>query len=491
MTLTQVGGVLLIFLVCPLLGGLPLIRWITIALTGRSLEQLGTGNVSVSAAFYHGGRWVGMLAVLSEAFKGIAAVLLARWFFLPGSAWEVGALIALVMGRYWFAKGAGTTNVVWGFVVHDPIVSGLVFLIGGISFTILRDRRQAKFGVLALLTLLTALLHPYNQPLIIVTASLSLLMGWIYTKVPDDLDLNSRSAQGGSRTVFQFFQGDRSLHSLDDKLNPQKFGQKAATLAELRRVGYPVPLGWAFVPGDDPEPLLQRLSPSPQQPFVVRSSAVGEDSETASAAGQYTSILNVTSRAAMFPAINRCFASYQQPSAVQYRRDRNLPEALMAVLVQEQVQGVFSGVAFSRDPIARQGTEVLIEALPGAASQVVSGKITPETYRVAVDDGLIQTAPSTRWEVPDDLQLPVEGAGAVPSSVIQQVAYLARHLEAYYHGIPQDIEWSFDGETLWLLQSRPVTTLLPLWTRKIASEVIPGLIRPLTWSINRPLTCGV
>ena len=81
MELTQVWGALLIFLVCPLLGGLPLIAWITYALTGRKLSQLGTGNASVSAAFYHGGRFVGILAVLSEAAKGIIAVLLARAFF--------------------------------------------------------------------------------------------------------------------------------------------------------------------------------------------------------------------------------------------------------------------------------------------------------------------------------------------------------------------------------------------------------------------------
>lgn len=80
MTLTQVFGALLLFTVCPILGGLPLISWITYALTRKQLRKLGTGNVSVSAAFYHGGRWVGILAVLSEAFKGIAAVLLARYF---------------------------------------------------------------------------------------------------------------------------------------------------------------------------------------------------------------------------------------------------------------------------------------------------------------------------------------------------------------------------------------------------------------------------
>jgi pyruvate,water dikinase len=75
--------------------------------------------------------------------------------------------------------------------------------------------------------------------------------------------------------------------------------------------------------------------------------------------------------------------------------------------------------------------------------------------------------------------------------LVEQVALLARQLEDRYHGIPVDIEWSYDGQQLWLLQARPITTLQPIWTRKIAAEVIPGLIRPLTWSINRPLTCGV
>lgn len=482
----------MIFLVCPLLGGLPLIRWIAIALTDQPLDQIGTGNISVSAAFYHGGRLVGSLAVLSEALKGIAAVFLARCFFPAGSAWEIAALIGLVMGRYWFAKGAGTTNVVWGFVVHDPVVSGLVFLIGGIGFTLVRERRQAKFGILGLLMLLTALRHPQEQTLILMTAALSFLMGWIYTKIPDDLDLHSRSAKGGSRAMFQFFQGDRALHSLNDALDAKKFGPKAATLARLKRLGYPVPMGWVLLPGDDPAPLIKQFSPSTTHPVVVRSSAVGEDSETASAAGQYVSILNLTSQTAIFSAITRCFQSYHQPSAVQYRRDRQLPDGEMAVIVQHQVQGVFSGVAFSRDPVSRQGDDVVIEALPGDAEQVVSGKKTPETYRVRVDEVRLQPQiQAGDWQLPEDVTLAVAGEGDVPAAILQQVAYLTRHLEAQFHGIPQDIEWSYDGQTLWLLQARPVTTLLPIWTRKIAAEVIPGLIRPLTWSINRPLTCGV
>ena len=494
MTLTQVWGALLLFIVCPILGGLPLIAWMTYALTRRQLTALGTGNISVSAAFYHGGRVAGILAVLSEALKGIAAVLLARSFFPVEHTWELVALMALVMGRYWFGKGAGTTNVVWGYIVHDPIAACFVFLIGGISFTVLRERQQGRLSVLVIFPLMTALRHPLDHELIGAAILLSVLLGWIYTKLPDDLDLAPTAAQADTQATFKFFRSDRAIRSLNDLLEARKVGQKAATLARLKRLGYPVPMGWVLSPGDDPEPLLELLKPSPKAPLIVRSSAVGEDSETASAAGQYESIASIVRREQLLPALSRCFASYNEPGAVQYRRDRQLPDAVMSVLIQQQVRGVFSGVAFSRDPIARQGDVVAIEALPGSASQVVSGQVTPERYQVLVPaiDAPSATAPAAvDWLLPDDRALTVHGDGTVPSQLIQQVAFLARQLEAQHQSIPQDIEWSYDGKQLWLLQARPITTLLPIWTRKIAAEVIPGLIHPLTWSINRPLTCGV
>ena len=486
----QVWGAIAIFLVCPLLGGLPLIGWITAALTGRKLAQLGTGNISVSAAFYHGGKVVGILAVLSEAVKGIAAVLIARAFFPPGSAWELIALIALVMGRYWLGKGAGTTNVVWGYVVHDWRVAVLVFVIGGISFTILRERQLGRLGVLILFPLITALLNATDSARIVAAIALAILLGWIYQKIPDDLDLSPSAGQAESQPVFRFFRGDKAVVTLDQPLAVDKVGQKAATLSQLRRWGYPVPPGWVLPPGDDPEVLIKSLQPTKAAPLVVRSSAIGEDSEQASAAGQYETVLDVTSAEQLRQAITQCQASYTQAAATQYRRDRNLPEAAIAVLVQPQIQGVFSGVAFSRDPMTQQGDAVVIEALPGDAKRVVAGQVTPEQYRVRVAaSDLLPAQPF--WLLPENVELAVEGQGDLPPRLLQQVAYLARQLESSYHGVPQDLEWSYNGKALWLLQSRPITTLLPIWTRKIAAEVIPGLIRPLTWSINRPLTCGV
>jgi pyruvate,water dikinase len=486
MTFTQVWGALFLFILCPLLGGLPLIRWIGQGF-GRDLTKLGTGNISVSAAFYHGGQLVGILAVLSEAFKGIAAVCLARYFFPADPTWEILALIMLVMGRYWFARGAGTTNVVWGYVVHSPTTALLTAIIGGIGFTLLRERQTGRLGLLALLPLITALRYPHSTRLIGANLLLSLLMGWIYHKIPDDLDLPADAVQTDSQQMFRFFRGDRALQSLDRPLNPTKVGQKAATLSQLKRWGYPVPPGWVLPPGDEAAPLVTAMSVSPESPLVVRSSAIGEDSELASAAGQYESLLHIRSRAELEQAILRCQASYNLPHAIRYRQDQGAGETSMAVIVQRQIQGVFSGVAFSRDPITRQGEVVIVEALPGMASQVVSGQRTPEQYRVWIpEDG-----DSRSWLLPEELDLAMTGAGEVPPRLIQQVAYLARHLEARYHGIPQDIEWSYDSEQLWLLQARPITTLLPIWTRKIAAEVIPGWIHPLTWSINQPLTCGV
>ena len=492
MTLTQVWGSLLILTLCPLLGGLPLISWITLILTGRQLSRLGTGNVSVSAAFYHGGRFVGILAVLSEAAKGIAAVLLARYFFPTEPAWELIALIMLVMGRYWMGKGAGTTNVVWGIVVHDPTAALLIFVIGGISFTIFRDRTSGRIGVLILLPIILASLHPTDLARMVAAIALGLLLGWIYQKIPDDLDLPPEEGKFQSQGMFRFFRGDRAIIALGKELDADKVGQKAATLSQLKRWGYSVPIGWVLPPGDDPEPLVQYLPISESEPLVVRSSAIGEDSELSSAAGQYHSILNVSSRSALQEAITQVLASYHNPSAVEYRRSRELPDQAMAVLIQKQIPGTFSGVAFSRDPISQQGDAVVIEGLPGNATHVVSGRVTPEQYRVYLQDSREQgNRGAGEQENLPLMRSQIEGSGDLPPVLIEQVATIARELESRYHGIPQDIEWSYDGEQLWILQARPITTLQPIWTRKIAAEVIPGFIRPLTWSINRPLTCGV
>jgi rifampicin phosphotransferase len=469
----EIWGSIFIFLICPIIGGLPLIDWINYVITGRKLSQLGTGNIGVAAAFYHRGKLVGILAVISEAGKGIIVILLTRLFFPVGSTWELLALIALVMGRYWIGKGAGTTNVFWGLIIHDPIAVFLTSIISGISFTIFRQKSTGRLVGLFLLALILTLRHPHDSGYIMAAVALACLLGAIFQSMTDDLDLPETSVNSESQTMFRFFRGDRSIQTLDNNLDALKVGQKAATLAYLKRAGYPIPQGWVLPPGDDSQPLIDALKPDVNNPLVVRSSAIGEDSETASSAGQYTTILNVINQQSLAEAILSCQTSYNSPTAVNYRLDRGQENTAIAVLIQEQIRGVFSGVAFSRDPVNSSSPGVVIEALPGDATRVVSGRVTPESYRVNLEENIII------------------GEGDIPPVIIQQVANLCRELETLYHGIPQDIEWTHDGQQLWVLQSRTITNLQPIWTRKIAAEVIPGVIRPLPWSINRPLTCGV
>jgi phosphoenolpyruvate synthase/pyruvate phosphate dikinase/glycerol-3-phosphate acyltransferase PlsY len=482
--MTSILGSLVIFCFCPLLGGIPLIEWLMYLFKGQKLSQLGTGNISVSAAFYHGGTLVGIFAVLSEAGKGIIAVLLARYFFPTEPFWELMALIALIMGRYWMGKGAGTTNLFWGMIIHDWAASFLTLLISGSSFTIFRNRVTGRLVTLFLLAFILTVRHPNDSAYMALAWSLSGLMAWIFSKIPDDLSLPETGVKSSSRTMFNFFRGEKSILSLNHKLKPEKVGQKAANLAYLKSLGYQVPNGWILLPGDDPQLLLDYIDPSLENPFVVRSSAMGEDGETASAAGQYLTILNITNQAALKTAIFDCLAAYNHPHAVRYRRDQGQTDDGMALLIQKQVKGIFSGVAFSRNPVNPINNCVVVEALLGAASQVVSGKITPEQYQVEI----------YHKEENDTIKihnLEQYISRNVPEFIIEKVGILARDIEDLYHGIPQDIEWSYDGEQLWLLQTRNITNLQPIWTRKIAAEVIPGIIRPLTWSINQPLTCGV
>lgn len=475
MLLTQIGLAIVLGLGCSVLGGLPMIDWLSLLWLKRPLSQLGTGNVGVSAAFYHGGTIFGILAVGSEAAKGILAVLwIQAWFpNLAVGPWL--ALLCLVAGRYCWGNGAGTTNVVWGVLWFAPSVAWLTILISGVSFTIFRQRQQGRLVALIVFPVVVALIRR-SIPETLAAGVLALTLGWIYEDLPDDLALNKHQARPESQGMFAFFQGDRALLTLDQPLSADKVGHKAATLSQLKRWGYAVPLGWVLPAGDDPEPLISSLNFDATHPLVARSSAIGEDSLTTAMAGQYTSVLDITTPEQLTQALLEVQQSYHRLNPDS--ESTNFNDAGMAVLVQVQIQGVFSGVAFSRDPLWGGLDCVAVETLPGPANRVVSGQFTPESYRVLFDE---------QGPIADQLEI----TGDVPGAVILEVARLCRELETRYHGIPQDMEWAYDGQMIWVLQTRLITTLIPIWTRKIAAEVIPGVIHPLTWSINRPLTCGV
>lgn len=456
LTLTQVWGALLIFVLCPLLGALPTTTWIMRLRRGKA--NSGRDRiVGIPTVFETEGTIAGVVAIIIEVAKGVGSILLARHYFPIDAAWELIALIALVMGRYWKAKSAGTTSTLWGAIAHSPVVAGLTLLISFLGFTIFREKQQGRLLVLVLFPLITAL-SGRNGMQVLLTACFCSLIAWIYQKVPEDLDLPSASSRLESRRLFGFFRSDRALLSLDQPLNRDTVGSKAATLAQLTAWGYPVPQGYVLPAGDDPAMLLGVTRPSGKMPVVARASAVDDNPLIASGAGQYAAVTDITSQDTLLVGINQVFRSYDRGGAVQYRRDRDLPEGRLSVIVQQQIQGLCSGLACSRDPFTCQGDVVIIEAIWGNIQPLTSGTVIPERYHVTLqeDDLPDQLDTLDSWRIPDALTLIVEGAGEIPHRLLEEVAFLARHLERRFRGIPQIIEWSFDGDRLWLLQSRPV-----------------------------------
>ncbi|MEM6837158.1 MAG: glycerol-3-phosphate acyltransferase [Cyanobacteria bacterium P01_C01_bin.120] len=457
LTLTQVGGALLIFVVGPVAGALPLSHWIAHSLAGERAYLLPAGPAGVATAFEVGGAFVGGLALMLEAAKGVGLVLLARQYFPTDPAWEIVALIALVMGRYWAGKAVGTTAVLWGAIAHAPVTAGLTLLISLLGFTIFRERQQGRLLVLVLFTVISALNQASGME-ILLTACLCGLIGWIYETIPEELEIPTVGTRLESRRLFGFFRSDRALLTLEKPLDASVAGSKAARLSQLMAWGYPVPPGYVLPAGDDPAMLLEITRPSAAAPVVVRPSIVGDRPALFSSAGQYAASTDLTSQEALYAAMNHCFRTYERPSAVQYRRDRDSPEGSLAVIVQQQVSGHCSGVAASRDPLTGSGDEVIVEALSGPAAQVTGGQHSPQRFRVTVqaDDLPNALARPDSWQIPEALTLQITGTGDISQRLLETVAFLARHLERRSHRIPQVLEWSFDGDQLWLLQSRPL-----------------------------------
>ncbi|MDE5110515.1 MAG: PEP-utilizing enzyme, partial [Trichodesmium sp. St7_bin2_1] len=133
----------------------------------------------------------------------------------------------------------------------------------------------------------------------------------------------------------------------------------------------------------------------------------------------------------------------------------------------------------------------------GGAAKVVGGRLTPLHLEIdknrfhEIKNSTVKGKSYPSINEYADFFSQLENQDILPPEIIQELVSKAEAIEGFFHGLPQDIEWCWDGEKIWILQSRPITNLRPIWTRTIAAEVIPGAIHPLTWSINRPLTCGV
>jgi phosphoenolpyruvate synthase/pyruvate phosphate dikinase len=249
-------------------------------------------------------------------------------------------------------------------------------------------------------------------------------------------------------------------------------GGKARGLVRLVSLGLPVPDA-RIVSADVHERWLRegRLSAEDSEavaglaealpaPLAVRSSATDEDVADQSAAGQYESVMGVEGREALIAAVETCYRAAESERARAYRGDG---AARLALVVQHEVAADRAGVAFSVDPVTG-APDVVVEAVFGHGEGIVSGSVTPDRYLVGRDDGAVRARRAEKriavdgrggqWDLPAERRL----ARVLGDHDVRAVAELVRRAEEGFER-PVDVEFCFEGVTLWAVQCRPITTL--------------------------------
>ena len=249
-------------------------------------------------------------------------------------------------------------------------------------------------------------------------------------------------------------------------------GGKGANLVRMAKAGFRVPPGIILTTHLLSSKSGQNLSEleriinkavssfSPWTQWAVRSSGVAEDGDQSSFAGQHETFLNVPCHE-LAQRVLDCLDSAHSPHAASYcEKMNNLASEGMAVVIQAMVNARCAGVLFTRHPVRPDVNRIVVEGIPGLGDDLVSGRRDPDRMELSRAGKSLECI-----SLIQNYQC-LEAVGA------ELFAETACRMERVL-GSPQDVEWAFDGQTLWLLQTRPITTLKrpsKVWTRSWGDE---------------------
>lgn len=241
----------------------------------------------------------------------------------------------------------------------------------------------------------------------------------------------------------------------------------------------------AEMPKDIADDIHKQFKKLGAEYVAVRSSATAEDGAEHAWAGQLESYLNVTEKDVL-NKVQHCWASLFTPRAIFYRFEKGLhsTKISVAVVIQKMVNSELSGIAFSVHPVTEDYNQLIIEAGFGLGEAIVSGAITPDSYVVEKNPRRIldinvntqakmlvrDRVEGNKWEV-----VP-EKSGALQVLNERQILKLAElviRIEDHY-GFPCDIEWAYEDDKFYIVQSRPITTL----SKKQVGAVKPAAPNP-------------
>jgi len=255
-------------------------------------------------------------------------------------------------------------------------------------------------------------------------------------------------------------------------LDPNDSGKLQKAASEIKQM-----VSGAAMPPEIAQEIAKAYGRLGSGPVAVRSSATAEDLPEASFAGQQSTFLNVMGEKDVIDAVQDCWASLYESRAIFYRVHQGFDHFSVgiAVPVQRMVQSESSGVMFTLDPITSDQSKMVVESVYGLGETIVSGEITPDLYivdkeRMEIIDKKIarqewQLVRNTQGEhdpAKPNMKMPVADALQAEQKVSDEdiiaLARIGKRIEEHY-SFPQDIEWAKEGGDIFIVQTRPVTTI--------------------------------
>lgn len=302
--------------------------------------------------------------------------------------------------------------------------------------------------------------------------------------------------------------GERILGRLVDVVGEETAVSAAPDAGVLQQASTDI-RNW-FTQGAIPDALATQLHESyasfNNAPVAVRSSATAEDLPDMSFAGQQDTFLNVVGADALLEAVVNCWSSLWTARAIGYRQRNGIPheDVALSVVVQKMVQSEASGVMFTANPLTGLRSETVIDATLGLGEALVSGLVEPDHYVVDVAQSNITSKQlgekallirsvdgggvvEEKTDISAVLSAGISTEQALPDEQILALAQLGKQVAANYN-FPQDIEWAWANGQLYLLQSRPITSLHPLPAHMPANPLqvmfsfasVQGIMEPMT-----------
>lgn len=209
-----------------------------------------------------------------------------------------------------------------------------------------------------------------------------------------------------------------------------------------------------------------------QRAYAVRSSATAEDLPGASFAGQQDTYLNIKGEKELLIHIRKCWASLFTERAIAYRAKNGFDhrKVMLSVVVQRMVFPEVSGIMFTADPVTGNRKVVSIDAAFGLGEALVSGLVNADLYKVRAGRIVKRQVAAKKLAIypltdggTEERKIPPyrQEEQALADETILELARVGNRIEAHF-GRPQDIEWGYAGDRLYIVQSRPITTLYPL-----------------------------